>query len=57
VVHDERLVGTWKRTVTGDTVRVRTHLAPGADAGLVRAAAQRLADVYERRLEYVTTAP
>jgi hypothetical protein len=55
VIVDETNVGLWKRSVGKDSVTVETRLAPTLDdtqRGLVRAAAQRLADFLERDLDY-----
>ena len=60
IIADERNIGTWRRTVAKDTVTVRTDLAPDAEPDqreLVHAAAQRLADVYERTLTPHATDP
>jgi hypothetical protein len=46
VVHDQRFVGQWKRTIRGSTLRVELHLSPSLDAdsrSAVAAAAEDLA--------------
>ncbi len=56
VVQGRRNVGVWKRTITGDRVRVETRLAPSLGVeGLeqVEAAAGRLADFLGRGLDLV----
>lgn len=53
VVHDEN-VGTWRRTVRGETVTVEVALAPHRSAeheASVRAAAEGLAAFYDRKLD------